>query len=117
MHDFPRSLAILGSTGSIGRQTLDVVRAYPDHFRVVALAARGNAVLLAEQAREFGADLVALTTDDPAPRAELAAALPEGVRAVWGVAGLTEVATHPRGQIHRPGQQRDAGDGRPPRDV
>ena len=99
MHDFPRSLAILGSTGSIGRQTLDVVRAYPDHFRVVALAARGNAVLLAEQAREFGADLVALTTDDPAPRAELAAALPEGVRAVWGVAGLTEVATHPRAVI------------------
>ncbi|HEX8983068.1 MAG TPA: 1-deoxy-D-xylulose-5-phosphate reductoisomerase, partial [Ktedonobacterales bacterium] len=43
-----RRLAILGSTGSIGRQTLDVVRAYPDHFEVVALAARSNVALLAE---------------------------------------------------------------------
>jgi 1-deoxy-D-xylulose-5-phosphate reductoisomerase len=99
MHDFPRALAILGSTGSIGRQTLDVVRAYPDHFRVVALAAHGNTALLAEQAREFGPDLVALTSDDPATHADLTAALPPGVRTVWGAAGLTDAATHPRADI------------------
>ena len=54
-----RRIAILGSTGSIGRQTLDVVRAFPEHFQVVALAARGNIELLAEQAHEFGPSLVA----------------------------------------------------------
>ena len=46
-------LAILGSTGSIGTQTLDVVRALRDRFRVVALAAGGNAALLREQIEEF----------------------------------------------------------------
>ena len=46
-------LAILGSTGSVGQQALDVVRALPDAFEVVALAAGGNAGLLHAQAREF----------------------------------------------------------------
>ena len=46
-------LAILGSTGSIGRQTLDVVRSLPDRFDVVALSAGTNVTLLEEQAREF----------------------------------------------------------------
>ncbi|HET9477486.1 MAG TPA: 1-deoxy-D-xylulose-5-phosphate reductoisomerase, partial [Dehalococcoidia bacterium] len=46
-------LAILGSTGSIGRQTLEVVRSLPDRFDVVALAAGTNVTLLEEQAREF----------------------------------------------------------------
>ncbi len=46
-------LAILGSTGSVGQQALDVVRALPDDFEVVALAAGSNARLLAAQAREF----------------------------------------------------------------
>lgn len=46
-------LAILGSTGSIGTQTLDVVRSLPGRFRVVALAAGGNAALLREQIEEF----------------------------------------------------------------
>ncbi len=46
-------LAILGSTGSVGQQALDVVRALPDAFEVVALAAGGNAGLLHAQTREF----------------------------------------------------------------
>lgn len=46
-------LAVLGSTGSIGRQTLEVVRSLPDRFDVVALAAGTNVTLLEEQAREF----------------------------------------------------------------
>ena len=48
-----KGLVVLGSTGSIGRQTLDVVRAFPDEFRVVGLAAGLNLELLAEQIREF----------------------------------------------------------------
>jgi 1-deoxy-D-xylulose-5-phosphate reductoisomerase len=48
-----KKLAVLGSTGSIGRQTLEVVRALPDHFRIIALAAGNNTALLAEQISEF----------------------------------------------------------------
>jgi 1-deoxy-D-xylulose-5-phosphate reductoisomerase len=51
-------IVILGSTGSIGRQTLDVVRALPDRFRVVGLAAGRNLDLLAQQVREFRPELV-----------------------------------------------------------
>ncbi|TMB98921.1 MAG: 1-deoxy-D-xylulose-5-phosphate reductoisomerase [Chloroflexi bacterium] len=46
-------IAVLGSTGSIGRQTLDVVRSLPGLFQVIALAAGSNVTLLEEQAREF----------------------------------------------------------------
>jgi 1-deoxy-D-xylulose-5-phosphate reductoisomerase len=99
MQDFPRHIAVLGSTGSIGRQTLDVVRAFPDRFRVIALAARENAALLAEQAHEFGASLVALTSAEPAVRAQLAALLPASTRVAYGVDGLTEVATHPDASV------------------
>ncbi len=48
-----RRIAILGSTGSIGTQTLDVVRQHPDRFEVRVITAGRNAALLAEQAREF----------------------------------------------------------------
>jgi len=48
-----RRIAVIGSTGSIGRQTLEIIRAFPDCFKVTALAAGRNTVLLEEQAREF----------------------------------------------------------------
>src|SRR5436190_15502163 len=48
-----KRIAILGSTGSIGRQTLDVIRANPDRFEVIGLAGGRNLDLLAEQAAEF----------------------------------------------------------------
>ena len=48
-----KRIAILGSTGSIGTQTLDVVRQHPDRFEVAVITAGGNASLLVEQAREF----------------------------------------------------------------
>ncbi len=53
-----KRIAVLGSTGSIGRQTLDVVRALPDRFKIVALAAGNNTSLLAEQVTEFNPDFV-----------------------------------------------------------
>ena len=55
-----RRITILGSTGSVGRQALDVVRAYPDRFDVVGLSADKNAELLRHQAAEFEPELVAL---------------------------------------------------------
>jgi len=70
----PRDVVILGSTGSIGTQALDIIRRNPDRFRVVALAAGGgNLDLLARQAVEFGAAAVAVAT--PAAAAQLQAAL------------------------------------------
>jgi len=57
-----KRLAILGSTGSIGQQTLAVVRSYPDRFQVIALAAGGNVELLAKQIWEFQPKLVAIGT-------------------------------------------------------
>ena len=88
---FPRRVALLGSTGSIGRQTLDVVRCFPEHFRIVALAARSNIELLTRQAREFAPSLVACFAETPEVERAARAALP-GV--VLGEQGLLAVATH-----------------------
>jgi len=62
-----KRLAILGSTGSIGRQTLDVVRALPDRFQVIGLAAGSNIKLLAEQVKEFKPRFVNYLTDSKNP--------------------------------------------------
>ena len=59
-----KRLALLGSTGSIGRQTLDVVRALPERCGVVALAAGGNTELFLDQVREFRPKLVSLHSLD-----------------------------------------------------
>ena len=93
-----KRLAILGSTGSIGRTTLDIVRKHSEGFRVVALAAGTNWRLLAEQARAFSPDLVSVSTD-AAARAlheELGAAAPT---IEVGPAGLDAVATHPDADV------------------
>ena len=58
-----RRLTILGSTGSIGRQALNVVRSYPDRFDVIGLSANSNAELLKQQATEFDVEHVALEED------------------------------------------------------
>src|SRR6266853_1638578 len=92
MTSFPRRIALLGSTGSIGRQTLDVVRCFPEHFRVVALAARSNVSLLAQQVQEFAPMLTACFAGTPEIEQEAKQAIP-GV--VLGEEGLLAVATYP----------------------
>jgi 1-deoxy-D-xylulose-5-phosphate reductoisomerase len=96
MTDFPKRIALLGSTGSIGQQTLDVVRAFPEHFQVVALAARQNVELLASQAREFHVPVTACFAESPEIAQAARAALP-GV--LLGAEGLLEVATLPEADI------------------
>lgn len=91
MASFPRRIALLGSTGSIGRQTLDVVRCFPEHFHIVALAARSNVALLAEQAREFKPRLVACFADTLEVERAAREAFPD---VVVGEQGLLEVATY-----------------------
>jgi 1-deoxy-D-xylulose-5-phosphate reductoisomerase len=92
MTSFPRRIALLGSTGSIGRQTLDVVRCYPEHFRVVALAARSNISLLAQQAQEFSPAMTACFAETPELEIAAREALPN---VIFGEQGLLDVATHP----------------------
>ena len=82
------SLAVLGSTGSIGTQTLDVVRRHPDRFRVEALAVGSSVDALVAQAREFRPSVVCVTGDaalDPAD-------LPDGCRVLRGADGLVDAA-------------------------
>lgn len=68
-----KRVSILGSTGSVGRQTLEIVRRYPDRFRAVALAAGKNVALLAEQAARFHPSLASVS--DPRQVDELVSAL------------------------------------------
>ena len=58
MTQSPKGIAVLGSTGSIGTQTLDVVRRFPDRLRVIGLAARSPSEMLKSQVREFEPKLV-----------------------------------------------------------
>ncbi len=89
-----KRIVILGSTGSIGRQTLDVVRAHPERLEVVGLAAGSRVKALAEQAAEFGA---AACVSDEARHAELRGLLGEGAAA--GEAGLCELAARPEADL------------------
>ena len=86
-----KKIAILGSTGSIGTQTLDVIRAHSDELEVVALAAGSNKERLKEQIREFHPELVSLSDEKKAQelKEELAG---EAVEVVCGMDGLIEVA-------------------------
>jgi 1-deoxy-D-xylulose-5-phosphate reductoisomerase len=88
-----RTLAILGSTGSIGRSALAVVDAHPQRLRVAALAARDNAALLAEQTARYRPAVVALASDAAADRFRAAGGAAPAL--VCGSEGLVAVATHP----------------------
>ena len=87
----PRNLAILGCTGSIGTNALQVVREHPGAFRVVGLAAGRNVALLANQVREFRPARVSVAGEEAAHQ------LRETLRGdcppiLWGEAGACEVA-------------------------
>ena len=89
-----RKVAILGSTGSIGVNALNVIREMPDALSVVGLAAHTNSALVAEQAKEFGARLV--TMFDVKAGLDLKSRLNGGTRHFApGVEGLCELAAHP----------------------
>jgi 1-deoxy-D-xylulose-5-phosphate reductoisomerase len=96
MATFPRHIALLGSTGSIGRQTLDVVRCFPDQFQIVALAARNNVELLSQQVQEFKPSLVACFADASEAEEKVRALLPE---ALLGEQGLLAAATCPEADV------------------
>ena len=90
-----KALALLGSTGSIGKNVLAVARQFPDRFRVVGLSAGSNVELLAAQVMEFKPECVAIGNPDLVPL--LAERLPSSYRAriVTGVEGNCQVASLP----------------------
>lgn len=93
-----KRLSILGSTGSIGVQALEVVRAHPDTFQVVAIAAGRRLDLLAEQVREFRPELVSVGSREGAKELkERLRGLP--VKISSGEDGLAEVAAYSEAQL------------------
>ena len=93
-----KKIAILGSTGSIGTQTLEIVRNNED-LKVVAMAAGRNVELMEKQVREFRPDFVCMQTPEAASDLKQRLADMEGIRVTCGMEGLLEVATHPQSQV------------------
>lgn len=85
----PQRVVILGSTGSIGRSTLDVIAALPQRFRVVGLAAGRNHQRLAEQAKAFAAQAVSIL--DPASADTLRNALPQECQVIAGESAAADL--------------------------
>lgn len=89
----PIRIAVLGSTGSVGLSTLEVVRHYPGRFKVTALAAHSNIDLLARQITEFNPEYVAVVDEQSAKTLETQLG---GTTAVWaGKEGLERLAAIP----------------------
>jgi 1-deoxy-D-xylulose-5-phosphate reductoisomerase len=92
-----KRIAILGSTGSIGRSTLSVVESYPERFQVVSLAAGNNLALALEQAQRWKPRVLSLASEGGAERARKSlknVGLSE-IEVLWGSTGNVRVATHP----------------------
>lgn len=87
-----KKIIILGSTGSIGTQALDIVRACPDKYTVTALAAGSNSKLLEEQAREFGVKTVALFDENSARDLKTRLADTD-IKVLSGANGVNEVSS------------------------
>lgn len=89
-----KAISILGSTGSIGTQTLDLVAQYPESFRVVGLAARNNVALLAEQIHQFHPEIVAVAQAELIPELRSLLSTQPIPELVGGQEGLCAVAAH-----------------------
>lgn len=89
-------ITLLGSTGSVGRQTLEVIGLHRDRFQVVALAAWGGHMdLLQEQANHFRPLLVVV--GEPSKAKNLS--LPHGTQLLTGIEGMVKAATHPKAKV------------------
>lgn len=95
-----KSLSILGSTGSIGRQTLDIVRAHSGQLRVAALAAGDNSLpKLAEQIKQFQPEMVCLPSASSLEKLKDAGVNLKAAEYVLGTDGLEQVASHANADI------------------
>src|SRR5437879_854569 len=92
-----KRIAILGSTGSIGRSTLNIVENYPERFRIISLGAGSNLDAAFEQAQRWKPHVLSIASEKDAEtlRARLRSAGVSGIEVVHGAAGSVRVATHP----------------------
>ena len=92
-----KRIAILGSTGSIGRSTLSVAESYPERFQIVALAAGSNLETAFEQARHWHPRMISIAAESDADvlRKRLKQAGLSEIEVVHGTAGTVKVSTHP----------------------
>jgi len=93
-----KRIAILGSTGSIGKSTLKIVEAFPERFSVVSLAAGGNVDLAFEQARRWRPNIVSMASAESADHLQSKlkkVGLSQTIEVVYGSPGTVKVATHP----------------------
>eukprot|EP00879_Flechtneria_rotunda_P017055 GHRR01017862.1.p1 GENE.GHRR01017862.1~~GHRR01017862.1.p1 ORF type:complete len:352 (+),score=114.32 GHRR01017862.1:321-1376(+) len=94
--DKPKPFSVLGSTGSIGTQTLDIIAEYPDKFQLVALAAGSNVELLAKQIRQLKPKMVAIRNSSKLQQLkELIKDIDQQPEILVGDEGAVEVARHP----------------------
>ncbi|HEX6879361.1 MAG TPA: 1-deoxy-D-xylulose-5-phosphate reductoisomerase, partial [Terriglobales bacterium] len=93
-----KRIAILGSTGSIGRSTLSIVESYPDKFQVVTMAAGTNLELALEQACRWRPKILSVANekDADALRTQLRKAGLGSIDVAFGARGTVAVATHPK---------------------
>jgi 1-deoxy-D-xylulose-5-phosphate reductoisomerase len=90
-----KRISILGSTGSIGTQTLDIVAQYPDEFQVVGMAAGSNLTLLSQQIQQFKPEIVAIRDESQLPDLkESIKSLPCSPILLAGESGIAEVARY-----------------------
>src|SRR5271169_1668720 len=93
-----KRIAILGSTGSIGRSTLKIVEAYPERFAVVSMAAGGNVELAFEQARRWHPKIVSMASAEAADHLHdklKRVGLGHAIEVAYSSPGTVKVATHP----------------------
>src|SRR5689334_16855359 len=92
-----KRIAILGSTGSIGRSTLSVVESFPERFQVVTLAAGRNFDLAFEQAQRWRPQVFSVASESDAEvlHRRLKSAGISGIDVTFGPAGNVRVSTHP----------------------
>ena len=88
-----KRISILGSTGSIGTQTLDVVRKNPDKFEVVAISANSSVDLLLEQIKEFKPKYVAVYNEESAKRLESLIPNDINIEVLSGMTGLEKISS------------------------
>ncbi|HBC94050.1 MAG TPA: 1-deoxy-D-xylulose-5-phosphate reductoisomerase [Pelotomaculum sp.] len=94
-----KRVVVLGSTGSIGTQTLDVIRNLPGEFKVVGLAAGRNARLLAEQIKEFRPRAAALAEQEGLLRLKRELPPQDKLDLDWGIEGMKNLAAMPEADL------------------
>ena len=90
----PKRIAILGATGSIGVQALEIISKYPQHFEIVALSANENVDLLTEQVNKFKPSYVVITDEEKANRFKITTAnlkVDSGINSLLNMAALPEI--------------------------